>query len=373
MNPPTSLSRRSFGRLAAGVVAATALPWKGLEAGPAGGGGGRPIRLSNNENPFGPAPAALEAIRTAFADAARYPDDPAGELLASIARMHGVPPEQVLLGAGSGEILKWAAVTFTGPGRMLVEAEPTFEALSRHTRLAGGEVTRVPLNPRFEHDLPRMLDAARRADLVYICNPNNPTATITPATSLREFVAAVPAQTRILVDEAYHHYVTSPDYGTLMDLVPRHPNLIVARTFSKIFGMAGLRCGYCVSSQETIRKMAAHQGWDSVSALTVAAARASLGEEGHVAEHRARNLSTRSFVRTEVERLGPAVLPSEANFVMIDMGRDVMPVIAALGDRGIQVGRRFAAMPQHLRVTIGTPEEMKSFVQEFARAVRSDG
>jgi histidinol-phosphate aminotransferase len=368
---PTTVSRRSFGRLAAGAVAAAALPWKGLEAGPAADG--RPIRLSSNENPFGPAPAALEAIRNAFADAGRYPDDPAEELRVSVARMHGVGEGQVILGAGSGEILKWAAATFTGPGRMLVEAEPTFEALSRHTGLAGGDVTRVPLTPRFEHDLPRMLDAARRADLVYVCNPNNPTATITPAASLREFVAAVPAQTPILVDEAYHHYVTSPDYGTMMDLVPRHSNLIVARTFSKIFGMAGLRCGYAVSGEETIRKMAAHQGWDSVSALTLAAARASLGDERHVAAHRDRNLGTRSFVRTEVERFGRAVLPSEANFVMIDMGREVTPVIAALRDRGIHVGRRFPAMPRHLRVTIGTPEEMKRFVQEFARVVRSDG
>ena len=371
MIPTATLSRRSFARLAAGVAAATALPWNGLHAAPAAGG--LPIRLSSNENPFGPAPAALEAIRLACADAARYPDEATEELLASVARLHGVREEQVLVGAGSGEILKWAAATFAGPGKMLVEPEPTFEALSRHTRLAGGQVTRVPLTPRFEHDLPRMLDAARRADLVYVCNPNNPTATITPAASLREFVAAVPAQTLILVDEAYHHYVTSPDYGTLMDLVPRHPNLIVARTFSKIFGMAGLRCGYCVSSEETIRKMAAHQGWDSLSVLTLAAARASLGDELHVARHRDRNLGTRSFVRTEVERLGTAVLPSEANFVMIDMGRDVTPTIASLRDRGIEVGRRFSALPQHLRVTIGTPEEMKRFVEEFARVVRSDG
>jgi histidinol-phosphate aminotransferase len=215
-----------------------------------------------------------------------------------------------------------------------------------------------------------MLEAARRADLVYICNPNNPTATITPAAALREFVAAVPAQTMILADEAYHHYATSPDYRTLMDLVPSHPNLIVVRTFSKIYGMAGLRCGYCVASEETIRRMGAHQGWGSVSALTLAAARASLGDELHVARQRDRNLGTRSFVRTEVERLGTAVLPSEANFVMIDMGRDVGPVIASLRDRGIEVGRRFPAMPRHLRVTIGTPDEMKRFVEEFARVVR---
>jgi histidinol-phosphate aminotransferase len=368
---PATLSRRSFGRLAAGVVATTALPWSAREARP--GDVAKPIRLSNNENPFGPSPAALEAIRTAFTDAGRYPDDAAEGMRDVVARMHGVRPEQILLGAGSGEILKWAAITFTGPGRTLVQAEPTFEAISGHTRLAGGSVTSVPLNGRFEHDLPRMLDAARRADLVYVCNPNNPTATITPAAALREFVAAVPASTTILVDEAYHHYVTSADYATLMDLLPRHPNLIVARTFSKIFGMAGLRCGYCVSSEEPIRKMAAHQGWDSVGVLTLAAARASLGDELHVARHRDRNLRTRTFVRTEVERLGRTMLPSEANFVMIEMGRDVAPIIAALHDRGVDVGRRFAAMPQHLRVSIGTEEEMKRFVEGFAGVVRANG
>jgi histidinol-phosphate aminotransferase len=368
--PPTTLSRRSFARLAAGVVAATGVPWNDLQARPAASG--RPIRLSSNENPFGPSPAALEAIRRALPDAERYPDEAIEELMAAVARLHGVGAEQVLVGAGSGEILKWAAATFTGPGKTLVEAEPTFELLSRQTRLAGGDVTRVPLNDRFEHDLTRMLDAAGGAALVYVCNPNNPTATITPAASLREFVAAVPARTLILVDEAYHHYATSPDYATLMDLVPRHPNLIVARTFSKIFGMAGLRCGYCVSSAGTIRQMAAHQ-WDSLSSLTLAAARASLGDERHVARHRERNLGTRSFVRAEVERLGRAVLPSEANFMMIDMGRDVTPIIASLRDRGVEVGRRFPAMPRHLRVTIGTPEEMKRFLREFALVVRSDG
>ena len=371
MVQPTHLSRRSFARLAAGAAAATALPWNGLAASPTASE--RLVRLSNNENPFGPAPAALEAIRATFADAGRYPDESAEELTRSVAGLHGVPPEQVLLGAGSGEILKWVAITFTGPGRMLVEAEPTFEALSRHTRLAGGAVTSVPLNARFEHDLPRMLDAARHADLVYICNPNNPTATITPASSLREFVAAVPAHTVILVDEAYHHYVTSPEYATLMDMVPRHPNLIVARTFSKIFGMAGLRCGYCVSNPETIRRLSAHQGWDSVSQLTLAAAGASLGDERHVADQRERNRATRSFVRTEVERLGKTVLPSEANFLMIDMGRDVSPIIAAFRDRGVDVGRRFAAMPQHLRVSIGKPEEMKRFVAELAHVARANG
>jgi histidinol-phosphate aminotransferase len=368
VSQPLTLSRRSFGRLAAGAAAAAALPWDALAATPAPPGR---IRLNSNENPFGPSPSALDAIRAALGEAARYPDDLAEELRETVARAHGVPPAQVLLGAGSGEVLKWAAATFAGPGRVLVEAEPTFEALSRHARLAGGEVVRVPLNGRYEHDLPRMLEAARRADLVYLCNPNNPTATLTPAVGLREFVAAVPARTIVLADEAYHHYATSPDYASLMDLVAARPNLIVARTFSKIFGMAGLRCGYAVSSADTIARLAAHQGWDSLSGLTAAAAKASLGDERHVRDHRERNLATRAFVRAEVERLGLPVLPSEANFVMIDIGRDVTPVIAGLRDRGVLPGRRFAAMPNHLRVTMGTREEMEAFLGAFRTVLRA--
>jgi histidinol-phosphate aminotransferase len=368
VSQPPTFSRRSFGRLAAGAAAAAALPWKGVAAAPAVAGH---IRLNSNENPFGPSPAALDAIRAAFGEAGRYPDDLAEDLRDQVGRLHGVESSQVLLGAGSGEILKWSAATFAGPGRVLVEAEPTFEALSRHTRLAGGEVVRVPLNDRYEHDLPRMTEAARRADLVYLCNPNNPTATLTPTAGLREFVAAVPARTVVLVDEAYHHYVTRPEYASLMDLVAAHPNLVVARTFSKIFGMAGLRCGYAVSSAETIGRLAAHQGWDSLSALTAAAAKASLGDERHVRDHRARNVATRAFVRAEVESLGRTVLPSEANFVMIDMSRDVAPVIAALRDRGVLPGRRFAAMPNHLRVTIGTRDEMAAFLTAFRSVIRA--
>jgi histidinol-phosphate aminotransferase len=357
-----SMPRRTFARLLGTAGMAAALPTPELLARPAAG----PVRLSHNENPFGPSEAALRAVREAFPLGARYPDDVAEELQAAIAKVHGVSAKQVLLGAGSGEILKWAAVTFSGPGRTLVQAEPTFEALGRHVRTAGGEVRAVPLNAAHEHDLPRMQELAQGASLVYVCNPNNPTATITPDAALRPFLAALPATAVVLVDEAYHHYVQDRRYASVLDLVARHPNLVVARTFSKIHGMAGLRCGYAVSGEETIARLAAHQGWDSVSALTAAAARASLADEGRVAEHRELNARTRARVRRRVEELGYRMLPSEANFAMIDLGRDVEPVIAALREQGVHVGRRFPALPQHLRVTIGRPEEMERFLAAVA-------
>jgi histidinol-phosphate aminotransferase len=360
-----ALSRRSFARLALGATAAAALPLRGHALQPTAG----PVRLNANENPYGPSEAALDAIRGALGEAARYPDDLDERLRGAIAHSHGVSAGQVVVGAGSGEILKWAAATFTGPGRALVEAEPTFEDLSRHARVAGAEVVRVPLNARYEHDLPRMLDVARRADLVYLCSPNNPTATVTPAAALREFVAAVPTRTMILADEAYHHYATGAAYASLVDSVAAHPNLVVTRTFSKIYGMAGMRCGYAIAGEEAGRRLSAHQGWSSVCALTSAAALASLADAGHVARHRERNQATRAFVQAEVEKAGFRVLPSEANFVMIELGREVGPVLAALRERGVLAGRRFPALPRNLRVTIGREEEMRRFVEAFLSVV----
>jgi histidinol-phosphate aminotransferase len=360
-----TMSRRTFGRLLGTASAAAALPvpaWADATR-PAVATG--PVRLNYNENPFGPSPSALEAAQGAFGLAGRYPDERADELIADIARHHRVSPRQVVLGAGSGEILKWAAVTFTGPGRALVQADPTFEDLGGHTRTAGGEVIAVPLDARHAHDLARMREVAEGAGLVYVCNPNNPTATITPDALLRPFLQGLPAALPVLVDEAYHHYVTSREYATVMDLVARRPSLIVARTFSKIHGMAGMRCGYGISGEETIARLAAHQGWSSVSALTAAAARASLADEKRVAEHRELNLRTRGRVQQAAEKLGYTLLPSEANFVMIDLGRDVAPVIAALEDEGVKVGRRFPARPRHLRVTIGRPDEMERFLAAF--------
>jgi histidinol-phosphate aminotransferase len=211
-----------------------------------------------------------------------------------------------------------------------------------------------------------MLEAARGAGLIYICNPNNPTATITPNRLLRAFIAAVSPETFILVDEAYHHYVTSPEYATLIDLARSRPNVVVLRTFSKIYGMAGMRCGYCVAQEGTIRTMRERQLAYNVSVLTLVAARASLADQRHVAEQRALNLQTKSWLRSELR--GVTILPSETNFVMIDTGHEVAPLIRRLRERGMFVGRVFPALPKHLRVTIGKPEEMRAFVAAFAEA-----
>lgn len=323
------------------------------------------VRLSSNENPYGPSPAALKAMTDGFSLAWRYPDEHADLLADELARMHGVPVEQILLGDGSGEILKLCAATFTGRESKIVIANPTFEAIARHAGVANAEVVKVDLTPEYSHDLKKMLAAATGAGLVYICNPNNPTASITPRNELSDFLAKLSPATVVLVDEAYHHYVESNDYESVIPLVKQYPNLIVARTFSKIYGMAGLRCGYCVTQRANISRLRTHQIFDSVNIMALVAALASVKDAEQVTRGRRLNTEVKKSVYGELDTLGYRYIPSHANFMMIDVRREVRPVITTLRTRGVEVGRPFPALPNFLRVTLGTAPEMKQFLSAF--------
>jgi len=323
------------------------------------------VRLSSNENPYGPSPKALKAMTDAFSLAWRYPDEHEKFLVEAVAKMHGVAVEQILLGNGSGEILKVAAAAFTATGKKLVVGNPTFEAILAHARTAQADVVKTDLTPDYAHDLPKMLVAANNAGLIYICNPNNPTASITPRDQTKAFLAKLPSQTIVLIDEAYHHYVESSDYESAIPLVKQHANLIVARTFSKIYGMAGLRCGYCIARPELIQRMRSQQTWDSVNIMALVAALASLQDAEQVEQGRRRNSEVKKFVYSELDRLGFKWIPSHANFLMIDLRREVKPMIAAMRERNVQVGRVFPALPNFMRVTIGTRPQMETFVSTF--------
>jgi histidinol-phosphate aminotransferase len=231
-------------------------------------------------------------------------------------------------------------------------------------KVKNAQVVKVPLTSAFAHDLPRMGSAAK-GGLVYICNPNNPTASITPKNELRDFMAKTPRQTTVLVDEAYFHFANSPDYESVIPLVKNHPNLLVARTFSKIYGMAGLRCGYCVGQKETIQRMRPYQMWDSVNIMALAAASASLDDPDQVPNGQRLNSEAKAFTIGELDKLGYETIPSQANFIMFDCKRPVVPLIQALKQHGVDVGRLFPAMPNHMRLTIGKQSEMESFVAAF--------
>src|SRR5439155_3450711 len=249
-----SISRRKFAHLlGASAAAAFVRPaFSSAKLSEHIGATGGIVRLSANENPYGPSPKALEAMTDSFTLVCRYPDEHNNVLIEKLARLNSVDHDQILLGDGSSEILKLCAETFTGKDRgTLVAADPTFEAILQQASTNSAEVVKIPLTSTFTHDLPRMLSAAK-GGLIYVCNPNNPTASITPKDELRAFIANSPPETMLLVDEAYFHFADSPNYESVIPLVKDHPNLIVARTFSKIYGMAGLRCGYCVAQKQTI-------------------------------------------------------------------------------------------------------------------------
>jgi histidinol-phosphate aminotransferase len=369
MNPMNTItiSRRDFARLlGAGAAAALVRPADSLakqpDHVPATSG---IVRLSANENPYGPSMKAFQAITDSFGIACRYPDEHNDVLIDKLAKLNGVNHDQILLGDGSGEILKLCAETFTGPQNgTLVAADPTFEAILNNASANGAEVIKVPLTSTYAHDLSKMLSSAK-AGLIYVCNPNNPTASITPKNKLRDFIATTPPQTMILVDEAYFHYADSPDYDSVIALVKDHPNLIVSRTFSKIYGMAGLRCGYCVAQKETIDRLRRNQMWDSVNCMALAAAVASLDDLDHVPKGQRLNREAKTFVTSELAKMGYEQIPSQANFIMFDCKRSVVPLIQAMKQRHVHVGRLFPALPNHMRLTIGKKTEMESFLSAF--------
>ena len=331
--------------------------------------GGNIIRLSANENPYGPSPKALEAITNSFGLACRYPDEHNNVLIDKLAKLNGVNHDQILLGDGSSEILKLCAETFTGKEQgNLAVADPTFEAILEQAKINGAEVMKIPLTSTFAHDLPKMLAAAKQG-LIYVCNPNNPTASITPKEDLRDFIAKTPRETTILVDEAYFHYADSPDYESVIPLVKDYPNLVVARTFSKVYGMAGLRCGYCVAQPDTIKRMRPHQMWDSVNCMALAAATASLDDSDQVTNGQRSNREAKTFTTSELDKMGYKTIPSQANFIMFDCKRPVVPLIQALKQQNVHVGRLFPALPNHMRVTIGKKSEMEHFLAAFRQVM----
>ena len=328
------------------------------------------VLLNSNENPYGPCAKALEAAAASGRVANRYPDALEDEARNAIAAHHRVKPSQIALGCGSSEILRMADEAFSGPGRKVVAAEPTFEAVLAFARVLRAEGVKVPLTADFRHDLPKMAAACDAATgLVYVCNPNNPTGTIVGADELAAFAAKVPAGTTVLVDEAYHHLVESPSYRSACETLDRTPNVVVARTFSKIYGMAGLRLGYAVGSEEKIAAMSPYACWSNANAAVLSAALASLSDPDHVPRQRKMLNDTRRWLVAELARQGRRTIPSETNFVMIDMGGDVAPVIQAFRQRKILVGRKFPSMPNWLRVSIGKPEEMKAFVAGLSEIV----
>jgi histidinol-phosphate aminotransferase len=388
-----ALSRRSFvktlGLTGAGVATAPLIGARGREALAAELRRGtveaaplellapspRLIRISSNENPRGPSAAAMAGIRGALGEASRYPFAPPEALRKAVAAAHGVPLDHVLLGCGSSEILRMAVDAFTSPARALVTATPTFELAADRAHVIGAPVDAVPVDAELRLDLATMATMAAKAGgagLVFLNNPNNPTGTLHPAAVVNDFVRRVLADspdTTILIDEAYHEYVEDPSYATALPLALETPRVIVSRTFSKVYGLAGLRVGYAIARPETVKAMARHQLDVAINVLGASAARAALADRDLVARERQLNHEAREFTRRFFESAGYPVAPSQANFLMADIRRDSKEFQGACEKQGVLVGRPFPPLTTHARVSIGTMDEMRAAVQVFKRVL----
>jgi len=322
-----------------------------------------PVLLYRNENPYGPSEKVLAVLRESAAAGNRYPRTEYDTLLDKLAALHQVKREQIVLGCGSGEILCMAAMTFLKPGKKLVEAAPTFPALGKLAQTAGIEVADVPLNARYEHDLPAMLDrVSPSTGLVYIVNPNNPTGTLTARKDIEAFIAKLPAGVTVLIDEAYHHFVSpGADYQSFLDRPIGDPRVIVARTFSKIFGLAGMRIGYAVATPEVAKRLAAGFPAWSVSVVSARAASAALDDVDYVRLGIQRNAADRREFLNQANARSLHPIESQTNFVMMNPQRSPDEVIKFLKERNILIGPKYPALDKYVRISLGLPGEMKIF------------
>jgi histidinol-phosphate aminotransferase len=365
-------SRRNFlGTLGLGATAA-AISFRGLEPiafgePPRASTPGGPILLNANENAYGMFPSVEKAAVEGLRLANRYPFKIYNEVVERVAAYNKVSSRQVLLGNGSTEVLAMASRAFTGPGRKLIAAVPTFESPLAYSRDRGAQVVEIPLTASYAHDFEAML-ARTGSDtgLVYICNPNNPTASLTPRRDIEAFLGKLPADTYVLIDEAYHHFATdSPDYQSFVEKPVDDPRVIVARTFSKIYGMAGLRLGYSVADEKTTKLLQAWQLEDNGNMIALHAGLAALADDTAMRAAVARNAADRKeFMRQAALRKLQAI-PSYANFAMVETGRSVRQVIQHFRRDNIAVGRPFPRMENFLRVSFSRPDDMAAFWQTW--------
>lgn len=325
------------------------------------------LRLSRNESPYGLSPAASEAVRAAVESKSfRYPIEEPKALEEAIAKRFGVEKENVLLGCGSIEILRMATETFCNSARAAVVAEPTFEAVVSTCPFVRARSIKINLTSDYKHDLTRMLRASHGAGMIFLCNPSNPAGTFIDKTEVERFVRKLPRGVILLSDEAYADYVSRPDYESCLRYVKEGLPVVISRTFSKIYGMAGLRVGYAIGRKDLIKRMARRRLANNPNQLATAAALAALkNDDAFLSRVRGLNNAVREYVCNELSSMGLAFIPSETNFVMIGVGRPAKPLIEELKKRKVMVGRLFPSMPNHMRVTFGTMEEMKSFIKQF--------
>ena len=334
------------------------------------------LLLHNNENPLGPGQAVLDALRRELKDggpAGRYPFQSAETAVKAIAERFGANPENIALGCGSTQVLRSAVEVFTSTSKALVSAHPTYEECADDAALIGHPVRNIPLDAQMRIDLNAMADASKGAGLVFVNNPNNPTATLWGGDAIAAFIDKVlkgSPDTTILLDEAYHDYVTDPSHRTQIPLALKNPRVLVARTFSKAHGMAGMRTGYVIGMPDTIKKLNAWEGGGYLNVPGLIAAAVSIKDQARLDAEKARNTEARQFTIDWFKARGCESTDSQCNFIFVNLKQPVRGFREACRKEGVLVARDFPPYEKtHCRISIGTLEEMKQAIVVFEKAL----
>ncbi len=366
----SSLSRRSFlqtstvasAALALRVVTEPMLAWAAAPSHPPDA-----VLINANENPLGPCAAARDAVVAITPEGGRYLFESTDALEKQFAQGIGVSTEQIAIYAGSTEPLNYTVRAFCSPHASYVAGDPGFEAGMFAAEKVGARVVNVPLTKSHAHDVKAMLAAAPDAGVFYVCTPNNPTGTLTSHSDIEYLVENKPKQSIVLVDEAYIHFSDAP---SAIDLVKAGKDVIVLRTFSKLYGMAGLRCGFAIARPDLLERIHNYGGFNFMPVTAVAAASASLREPNLVAERKRINEQVRAATFQWLDGNGYSYIPSVANFFLLDTKRPAKEVIAAMAQQNVIIGRVWPSMPTYVRITVGTSDEMARFQEAFQKVMK---
>lgn len=325
------------------------------------------IKLSSNENPYGPSEKARQAMVAAFDDACRYPFQERVDLTNKLAEKYGLSPDHILVTIGSTEGLKITALTYAIDGE-IVTADPTFEAMLYYAEHFGAHIVRVPVKDDMTTDLNGMdRRISNNTNLVFLCNPNNPTGTIVNARELQQFCEATSKRTMLFSDEAYYDYITEPGYPSMVELVKKDYNVIVSKTFSKVYGLAGLRIGYLIARPDIIARLNERQV-ERTTVLSCHAASAALDEQDFYRFSLQKTNEAKKIIYDTLDELGLKYVPSHANFVFFETGREIDDFRQQMMDLGIRVGRPFPPFFKWCRVSTGTIEEVQQLRTALLKA-----
>jgi len=326
------------------------------------------VLIDANENPLGPSQSARDAMAAILPHGGRYSDELTDELTATFTQQEGITPDFVRVTVGSTPPLALSVITFTSSKKSFVTADPSFELGMNAADHNGARVVKVPLTRTFSHDVKAMLAAGSDAGVFYICNPNNPTGTMTPHSDIEYLVANKPKDSVVVIDEAYIHLTESP---SALDLVKAGKDVIVLRTFSKVYGMAGLRCGLAIARPDLLDQVMQHGGFNFMPITAVVAATASLRDSSLVPERRRINATIRQQTFDWLTKNGYSFIPSESNCFMLDTKRPGQEVRDAMAKENILIGRVWPIMPTYVRITVGTQPEMERFQSAFQKVMRA--